>query len=231
MIHTRRGCDSSFVSREIESAVGVHSRDAHGIGTAAPDRPDPPSHPPPISISPPLSLLLSLSLPLSHHNEIMVIDYPTWKPPSGISITYVCIPAGNLPLIRSNSAVTQFTPASNLKWDCLMAQGTIEMSFSDFAGPRVLSGPSRRAALRIYRNSNRRSSRALGIGRRSESICPLRSCDRYRRRGFDNPKFIYDGRRLFAVSGILHLKLCIGKEDSNITPYKENKNRYKYWVK
>lgn len=65
----------------------------------------------------PSSLARSLSLPLalSPHNEIMVIDYPTWKPPSGISITYVCIPTGNLPLIRSNSAVTQFTPASNLK--------------------------------------------------------------------------------------------------------------------
>lgn len=110
----------------------------------------PPSLPPPISIFPSLSRLwalslsLSCSLPRSRHNEIMVIDYPTWKPPSGISITYVCIPTGNLPLIRSNSAVTQFTPASNLKWDCLMAQGTIEMGFSDFAGPRVLSGPSRR---------------------------------------------------------------------------------------
>lgn len=59
----------------------------------------------------------------------MVIDYPTWKPPSGISITYVCIPTGNLPLIRSNSKVTQFTPASNLKWDCLMAQGTSKWAF------------------------------------------------------------------------------------------------------
>lgn len=84
------------------------------------------------------SCIHSLLLPfaLTPRNEIMVIDYPTWKPPSGISITYVCIPTGNLPLIRSNSAVTQFTPASNLKWDCLMAQGTIEMGFSDFAGPR-----------------------------------------------------------------------------------------------
>lgn len=103
----------------------------------------------PLSLSPffsPLFFSLSLSLSCIHsllplfaltpRNEIMVIDYPTWKPPSGISITYVCIPTGNLPLIRSNSVVTQFTPASNLKQDCLMAQGTIEMGFSDFAGPR-----------------------------------------------------------------------------------------------
>lgn len=76
---------------------------------------------------------LFISLPLflfpSPRNKIMVIDYPTWKPPSGISITYVCIPTGNLPLIRSNSKVTQFTPASNLKWDCLMAQGTLKWAF------------------------------------------------------------------------------------------------------
>jgi len=91
-----------------------------------------------VSFSLSLSRIHSLLLPfaLTPRNEIMVIDYPTWKPPSGISITYVCIPTGNLPLIRSNSAVTQFTPASNLKWDCLMAQGTIEMDFSDFAGSR-----------------------------------------------------------------------------------------------
>lgn len=109
---------------------------------------------PPLYQSLCLCLCRSFSLPLSCRNEIMVIDYPTWKPPSGISITYVCIPTGNLPLIRSNSAVTQFTPASNLKWDCLMAQGTIEMGFSDFAGPRVLSGPPRRASGRWLFESN-----------------------------------------------------------------------------
>lgn len=76
----------------------------------------------------------------SPRNKIMVIDYPTWKPPSGISITYVCIPTGNLPLIRSNSEVTQFTPASNLKWDCLMAQGTSKWAFPTSQGTR---GPFR----------------------------------------------------------------------------------------
>lgn len=114
-------------------AVYIQSRCAE---SARPHRWPPPAPPHyyPFSLS--LSLPASLPLALSPRNEIMVIDYPTWKPPSGISITYVCIPTGNLPLIRSNSAVTQFTPASNLKWDCLMAQGTIEMGFSDFAEPR-----------------------------------------------------------------------------------------------
>lgn len=90
-----------------------------------------------------LSIYLYLPLSLSPRKQIMVIDYPTWKPPSGISITYVCIPTGNLPLIRSNSGVTQFTPASNLKWDYLMAQGTIEMGFPTSRGREVLSGLSR----------------------------------------------------------------------------------------
>lgn len=107
----------------------IQSRYTRGIGIAALDH----------SLFLSLTLSLTLALSLSPRKQIMVIDYPTWKPPSGISITYVCIPTGNLPLIRSNSGVTQFTPASNLKWDYLMAQGTIEMGFPTSRGREVLS--------------------------------------------------------------------------------------------
>jgi len=152
-VYEARG-NSSFVSSEIELPSSPVYTIAMHTESARPHHNGPSARPflslslslflflyfSPLSVSFSLSLscIHSLLLPfaLTPRNEIMVIDYPTWKPPSGISITYVCIPTGNLPLIRSNSAVTQFTPASNLKWDCLMAQGTIEMDFSDFAGSR-----------------------------------------------------------------------------------------------
>lgn len=118
-MHGTRGFFFRFERNRIAIIPSVYNRDTRGIIAA------------------------SLSLSLSPRKQIMVIDYPTWKPPSGISITYVCIPTGNLPLIRSNSGVTQFTPASNLKWDYLMAQGTIEMGFPTSRGREVLSGLSR----------------------------------------------------------------------------------------
>lgn len=90
----------------------------------------------------------------SPRNKIMVIDYPTWKPPSGISITYVCIPTGNLPLIRSNSEVTQFTPASNLKWDCLMAQGTSKWAFPTSQERETVSIPSPGPGYTSYADDN-----------------------------------------------------------------------------
>lgn len=132
-MHGTRGFFFRFERNRIAVIPSVYNRDTRGIGIR------------PFVLSLHLSIYLSIYLPLSlsPRKQIMVIDYPTWKPPSGISITYVCIPTGNLPLIRSNSGVTQFTPASNLKWDYLMAQGTIEMGFPTSRGREVLSGLSR----------------------------------------------------------------------------------------